>query len=141
MRKQNDTKKEFWDTYSNIFKSDISRFADTKTDIPQNKRCFLSGEYSADIQLEKVVWDSKAMCIQVKILGFQLKDEPIKLPCGIDFSHLTIGTIDKNFPPVLSGVMLKHLYGNDEKEVSKIQEIKLSEEIVLTRLPLYVFMN
>lgn len=140
-RKQNDTKRGYWDTYNKDFKSDLSHFADTKVDMPENNRCSLSGGYTADIELEKIVWDSKVMCIQVKILAFHLNGKSIDLPCANEYPHLTIGTINKNFPPALAGIMLKHLYGDDEKEKSKIQEIKLSEKVILTGLPLYVVMN
>lgn len=141
MRKANNITREYWDLYNTTFKSDINKYTDIKIAIPENSKCPLSAEYTADIELEKLVWDSKVMCVEVKILGFYLNANQVNLPCANDYAHITIGTIDKTFPPSLSGAMLKHLYGNNESEKKKIQVVELTNKVVMKNLPLYVFMN
>lgn len=141
MRKNSDTNRKHWEFYNKTFKPDISNYSDTKTEIPESCRCPLSADYTADIELKKIVWDTKVMCIEVSILGFFYKGSAIELPFVNGYAHITIGTIDKNFPPVLAGKMLKKLYGNNMKDKINIQAIDLPEHELLSGLPLYVFMN
>lgn len=141
MRKSNDTNRKIWDLYESTFKLDIGKY--TVNTIPENKRCALSSDYTADVELLRIVWDSKVMCIEVKILQITYKGEKTELHGANTYSHITIGTIDKTFPPSLSGVMLAHLHKNDEsiKEKEKINARELPERIKLSKLPLYVFMD
>lgn len=141
MRKSNDTNRKIWDLYRSTFKFDIAKY--NLDNIPENKRCALSSDYTADVELLRIVWDSKVMCIEVKILQITCKDEKTELSGANVYSHITIGTIDKTFPPSLSGVMLAHLHKNDEsiKQNEKINVRDLTERIVLFKLPLYMFLE
>lgn len=141
MRRSDNENRLIWDTYMKILKlqPEVAKGASEK-----NKFLF-SSDYSADIALKKIVWNTQVMCIEVEIVQILHKGEKIALPCGNKYAHITIGTIDKAFPAVLAGKMLETLYstdiGNDAGKTSSINVVDLKEKKILTGLPLYAFLN
>lgn len=143
MRRENNKMRELWEFYTSTFKKEVQKFTNARTPIPENKKCLFSSDYSANIKLKKIVWDTKVMCVEVETLGFNHKGKSIDLPIGNKFAHITIGTIDKQFPPMLAGKMLEKLYAteNESKEACKdINFLELVDPKELLMLPLYAFM-
>jgi tRNA ligase len=147
MRREGNEKREAWETYTTKFKDQVSKVTDTSVEIPANQKYIFEDSVTATILVDKIVWDTKVLCLQVQIMKYmengKVVDPP--LPCGNGFPHITIGTIDKSFPPMLAGVLLKHINSEDEKEKKKALEgvhiVDLEEKIILEDLPLYAFMH
>lgn len=139
MRREGDLKRQCWELYLNTFKTGVTKFADASVEIPANNKCILPDNYTMDIELQRIIWDSKVMCVEVEILGFHHNGESVGLSYANDHAHVTIGTIDKQFPPMLAGVMLRKYHTG--KEADNINVIELNEKKVMKGLPLYVFMN
>jgi tRNA ligase len=140
MRRESNEKRNLWDLYTQKFKSEVAPYADMTVEIPESKKCLFSLDYNAEIQLERIVWNTKVMCVEVKILQFYHKNESIVLPIGNKYAHITIGTIDKSFPPVLAGKMLEKLHDGKEEDLKEISVYELTDKKILKNLPLYAFM-
>ncbi|ODQ78403.1 hypothetical protein BABINDRAFT_162638 [Babjeviella inositovora NRRL Y-12698] len=103
--------KVIFDGYKRRFGPAVDAFMKENSEktFPHNYKFALG--YHADIQLRRVVFDGRLMCVEVALVGGYKtgKGKQFQLQCGNACPHITVGTLDNSVKPVMSNMLLTDL--------------------------------
>ena len=83
---------------------------------------------SCRVQLERIVWDHRVMCIVVRLLDAQEKG----FPCSNQVSHITVGTANPQIKPKESNDLLAAWLSKGSGQASGIDELQFDARVVLS---------
>ena len=123
-RATSSTSPDIWQHYCSLHDSALSRSTNGDEDTPA---AFDSPLGTCRVQLERVVWDDRVMCIVVRLLDAQEKGYPLTNAVA----HITVGTANQNIKPKESNDLLATWLEKGSGEESGIGELPIEKKVVL----------
>ncbi|KAH3679808.1 hypothetical protein WICPIJ_008508 [Wickerhamomyces pijperi] len=140
--------KEIWNEYLKVFQTQNGKKEETQAGKPKACSSQSLNGIKADIKLKSIVFDTKAMAINVELLRIHHHPSTesdtntvLNLKCMNKFPHITIGTATASIKPFYSNQLIGSMEVYDFKEGEfgdSLNNVLFEDSVVLENLKVFV---